>query len=264
VRGPQVVARVAAAGAPATGIRARAGRVDARPMHQAPSGPEGRAGPEWSQVDQGQGQQQLTSRQPADSSIQVGGVAIRAWSWRNRHGDPRPALSSSIMDSGMAIGRWAIGAATAQQQPADQAGRLCCRAQLDAATWANGLGGTGSIRAAEALWIHTLSKTADTGAKQGDKEWPGQGDRQGGRQLLEVMSRRKPRGRPPDWRIRSRGHELFVGEQATGTSNTTRPLADCGCAGRMPIGRYPPGNCSKLVEINHGAALAQHHHTLLI
>jgi len=137
-------------------------------------------------------------------------------------------------------------AATAQQHQLISAGCACQRKLVP--PWAM-LGGYRIDSRPRNPWITTLRNCRHR--RQAGRIYrmarPGDSTRRG--QLSgRVISPRKPRDGHATLRIRSGGTKLFVGS-ATGSSNTTRPLARLRLCRTMPIGRFPPA-MFEIVEIN--------------
>jgi len=256
------------------------GPVTARPSTKGhTSRQEGvRAARDVAQSDQGPGaSNQLDKHQPADSSIQVGRRCHRAWPWRNMANLRRAgAEAARSVDS-----EWRSVPLAIAQQPAAaavpswirQAG--CAAAQAGAATVGNGWGGyQESISRRGTLVDHqTLKNCRTAGASRGDREWPGQGDRQGGGASCLVRSH-SPRKAAGDGTATSRSDPhaksgarttVSSGAMITGhfklTSAQAWPCAAvhgrCRNRGAVPS---PGPTCSDSGIINLGGRLAQAPH----
>jgi len=119
-------------------------------------------------------------------------------------------------------------------------------------TWANGWGVQDRFAPRETRGS-PREKTADTGAKQGDEEWPGQGGSTRRGQLSgRVIARRSRGDGHRDCGSESRGTNCFVGG-ASPALKYHAPLAVAAVQDGLPIRAVSPGQCSNSWTIKSGA-----------
>jgi len=175
-----------------------------------------------------------------------------ALAWRTAMANPKAGASSSI--SGIANGR--SGRWQSAQQPRSSSqlisGKVCACSASWCRTWAMA-GGTGFDSAPRnpVGITHVEENCRQQAPSQGDKNGQAKGmiDKAGG-SCLEGHSPRKPRDGHRELRIRSRGTNCSSGSKHQALPNTSAPLAVAAVRTKCRSGRFPPGKCSKIVEIN--------------